>query len=166
MESNDTFYIPHNGNSSSGTTRSESYRPSLTGENIETILKLAHAHIDTMTPQILDVIGKLAPFYAKVKNSGIKPAHIGMRKESLEESLGITSLTEPAIPKLRPMSPSGYEDIRRIAYERWTVCPELCTPHELELVATYRYEKGMMNTEETVRFELGLAKGFFGEGTN
>ncbi len=121
--------------------------------------------MDTMTPEIMEVIGKLAPFYAKVQNDAIKPAHIALRKETVLESLGISAEDRQASINAINANRNRMNDIvselshkqaRKQAYDKWLADPASCSVHDMQLVATYRYESGLMNQEEIAIFESGL----------
>ncbi len=126
------------------------YRPSLTGAQIDHILELAKADFSSsanLAGQSYAVIAVLAPFKAKIDNSGIAEAYsINPPKPSIEESLGM-------IPAINLKSTK--EELWALAYAKYSLSPATCTLAEIEAAHEHMYLNDLMTPEQLAKFEAG-----------
>lgn len=115
----------------------ERYRPSLTAEQITTIIRVFKQIPQDTTVQ--DVLATLVPFEAKIIH-GIKQPVSSV--ETLTEKLGWET----------GMSLTPAEK-REAAWNKWVRNPQDCTLIELELASDYRYQFNLMSDEERKKHE-------------
>lgn len=123
--------------------KAQKYRPCLTSIHISHILSLCKRDL---TEASISIISVLAPFMAKIENSGVAPAY-SMKQKTLGNVF--SSLDEMA-----DYSCLSAEEIRKKAFEKWSENPDSCSLDELEMVQTYRLENDLMSTEEAKEYEL------------
>ena len=142
------------------------YRPVLTANMIEHILKLAKTESPISNASI-SVIAVLAPFQAKIQNAGIMAAYTEVDKPTLEESLGFPIGRDLPVPILGAPADDAIacpEDPRTLAgmskeeywswcYARFEISPEVCSLDEIQAAQEHRYLNDLMSPEEVTAFE-------------
>lgn len=116
------------------------YRPYFTGEELGEII---HALKSSPSPKRQGIIKYLETFAVKIEHGIVAPSLV--LESSLEEKL-----------ELSPPTGLSYQERRQLAYTKWTVNPTSCTPAEILLSQSFRYEEGLMSTEESASFEQSL----------
>lgn len=121
------------------------YRPVLSPEAILHILHLAKSE-QPISPDSMAVIATLAPFQAKIENSGITPAYTTKPKEDLLSSLGGAAITSPA---------DGADKLEYYAacFAKYEVNPTGCSLQEIAGATEHRYLNDLMSPEEEAVFE-------------
>jgi hypothetical protein len=138
------------------------YRPVLTANMIEYILKLAKTE-SPISNDSIDIISVLAPFQAKIQNSGIIAAYTEVERLSLEESLGFpVSRNLPSLGPTREDAISCPENLKAgmskeeywaWCYARYKISPEVCSLDEIQSAQEHRYLNDLMSPEEIAAFE-------------
>lgn len=163
-------------------TKNLKYRPSLTADQIEFILRLTKQfYIDLTGSPELDlveanqafaVIATLTPFQAKIRNLAITPAYIPSdtpAKTSTLESLGGTDSDThiPTLPSyddsigvpetnLSSLPPISKEELWAASYAKYLIDPVSCTIQEIEEAREHKYLENLMTVEEVEAFELDM----------
>ena len=122
------------------------YRPVLSSSAIAHIVALAKTESPISSASV-EVIATLAPFLAKIENSGITAAYTSNPKKSLEESLGLTS------PLDVPHSTNSKEERWEWAYAKYALNPTECSLSEIQAAREHMYLNDLMTEEEALDFE-------------
>lgn len=131
------------------------YRPSLSAETIEHLIVLAKKDLLSYEPVNQKAstlaLSILAPFQAKIQNSGIVPAYSVSDKIplTLAESLGMVTVStvqtnNPSLTK---------EEYWEQCYHKTLQSPETCTLAEIEASKEHKYLNDLMTPEELASFE-------------
>lgn len=113
--------------------RQSKYRPALSAAQILYLVKLLESQ-----PGAVKLCKQLKLFQAKMQLGIVSPAFVGAPKLSIEDKLGLTEVVS---------------DRRKLAYTLYYETPELCTPEEVQLALTFKYENNLMNKEEEEEYE-------------
>jgi hypothetical protein len=123
----------------------EKYRPSLTAQEIAYIVERCDADQREETTGISVALGsKLKVFAMKLQLNLVAPAYIASAKKSLEERLGLDDTS------------TSPERKRLAAFEKYSKLPSICTPEEISLAQTYRYENNLMTDQEESDYENSI----------
>lgn len=118
-------------------------RPVLTEQELAYIIERCEADQREETTGLSVALGsKLKIFAMKLQLNLVAPAYIATAKKTLEERLGLEDTTP--------------ERKRLAAFEKWTKLPSLCSPEEVSLAQTYRYENGLMTYQEEIDYENSI----------
>jgi hypothetical protein len=123
-------------NNSNNTT--QKYRPALTATEIAYLIDLCN--LDSR-PETLELGFAIAS---------------RLRVFKLKTELGVTGAAFSSSPKETMEQKLGLEDIvtkRRKVYDLWKQNPDLVDAKGMRLVEAYRYDHGMMSTEEVENYE-------------
>lgn len=116
------------------------FRPSLTEQEIQYIIHLCTQDANPSTADMAHAVsGKLKIFCAKMQLGIVSPAYTAAsaQRTNILESLG-----------------AGTPQERRLAaYSKWCANPVLCTPEEVAMAQTYRYENNLMTPDEESVYE-------------
>lgn len=119
------------------------YRPSLTGDQIATLLDLCKS-VASLTPEVMSCISVLSPFAAKIQVGAITPAYVSSdRPKTVEQRLGMVVSATPEMKRL-----AAYKKLCSPAARSMSV-------DELELAHQYRYDHELMDATEALIFESG-----------
>lgn len=143
-------------------TRSK-YRPVLTAAQIVHILALAKLE-SPLSDLSISVISTLAPFQAKIENSGILPAYTAVPpKPSTLESLGGSMLGRSINgmdASLVLLDEIGLRKTDKSKEEYWARCyakyclePTICSLEEIQAATEHKYLNDLMSPEEVAAFE-------------
>ena len=117
---------------------SSKYRPTLTAQEIAYIIERCDSDSRDETAGLSIALGsKLKIFAMKMQLGIVASAYTAAPKQSLTDKLGFAS-----------------PDAKRLAaFEKYSKLPSICTPQEIALAQTYRYENNMMTTQEESDYE-------------
>ena len=125
-------------------TSHQKFRPYLTLQQIKYFIELADSDNRSETEALrLKSLRELRLFVAKNDLGLVRPALIIADKKTMAEQLGLATATDPAAT-------------REQAYQLWTMNPQLCTDHQIQLAQLYRYENDLMSPDEEQRYESEL----------
>ena len=131
-----------------GKGAAKKYRPSLTAQQVSTILTLAKTALP-LTDETMSLISTLAPFMAKIENDGIVPAYTVSNKPPANslESLGgmITSDANSHVSK-----EAHWEQCYLRILE---VGAAACTLETIQAAEEHRYLNDLMTPEEETAHE-------------
>jgi len=115
--------------------RQSKYRPALSAAQILYLVKLLESQPGEYA---VSLCKQLKLFQAKMQLGIVSPAFVGAPKLSIEDKLGLTEVVS---------------DRRKLAYTLYYETPELCTPEEVQLALTFKYENNLMDKEEEEEYE-------------
>ena len=98
------------------------------------------------------LLSYLEAFAIKIDRGIMNPQLTTSPVQSLESKLGLGGSTMSALPG--PIPPTTFE-----LFAIWKSNPEYLSPPQLAIVHTYRWENGLMDDEESSRFETALFDG-------
>lgn len=127
-------------------TATPKYRPTLTAVQIDKILWLAKTETPILSKESMSLISTLAPFQAKIENSGIAPAYTAANKPSATsmEGLGAAPLEAGSMSK---------EDYWDLCFTKFTLDPTVCSLVEIQAAQEHRYLNDLMTPEEEAKHE-------------
>lgn len=124
-------------------TKEAVYRPLLSITDIETILNVLKP-IAIADANVSSLYCRLQVFHLKATN-GMNSAHREEKARTTNNSSIASMLLDDYSPPLAKIDP---KIARKAAYDKWASGSLLCTPNELALVETYRFENNLMSEEE------------------
>jgi|LauGreDrversion4_2_1035121.scaffolds.fasta_scaffold869448_2 hypothetical protein len=114
------------------------YRPTLTAQEIAYMIERCDADARDETAGLSVALGsKLKIFAMKMQLGIVSSAYVSAPKQSLTDKLGFDTP----------------ESKRLAAFEKHSKLPSLCTPEEIKLAQTYRYENNLMTPQEEADYE-------------
>lgn len=139
------------------------YRPSVTGEQITHIIRLAKLDMST---ESIELIKTLAPFEAKILAGAMLPAHLSTPRQSLEDSLGMTivdslgkKIAIPTKGSVNLIEVKGDKVAYNLScYNKYKLaCTvdrlEDITPDIMEAAKEHMYVNDLMTPEEEAEYE-------------
>lgn len=132
------------------------YRPSLTMTQITTLIELCKNQ-QPMSPNIMDVLSVLAPYYTKIQLGTVQPNHTVSNKPKTPADL----LTELGC---NDSTGESYISTNMSKAHYWEQCynklltngPDLLTAEELAGAQEHRYLNNLMTPEEVAEFDAGV----------
>lgn len=118
------------------------FRPSFTIAEINYILDVVAADNREATSRLRDNVHKqLQVFSLKARIGAVSASHTSKAAEriSIEDALDDS-------PAQR----------REKSYQLWCMNPALCTPQQISLAKTYRYENNLMSPDEEEEYESSI----------
>lgn len=121
-------------------SQNQKFRPAFTKQEILYLVELCNLDKRPGTIEMaFTIASRLKVFSLKADLHIIAPAFTSTEKQSLAEKLGMES--------------GSPIEKRLTAFQKWKENPAFCTDKELELAMTYRYENGLLNSEEEHSYE-------------
>jgi hypothetical protein len=121
------------------------YRPVVTEQELAYIIERCEADTREETTGIsVALSSKLKVFAMKMQLGISSAAYVSSPRESLASKLGLEDT---------PVTP---ERKRLAAFDKWSSLPSLCTPEEIKLAQTYRYENNLMTPQEESDYENSI----------
>ena len=122
----------------------QKFRPYFSPAELTEIIRCVKA---SSTNQSL--LAYLEAFAIKIDRGVMSPQLTTNPPQSLESKLGLTGSSISALPGPVPPTPAEL-------YTIWKSNPEYLSPPQLSIVHTYRWENGLMDNEESSRFEESM----------
>ena len=118
------------------------FRPVLTAQQIEHVLTMCRSETP-LSQESIELVATLSPYYAKIQNAGVIPAYSVTDARKVENKLGIETGSNGRI---------DWVQVRKQAYEKYVQNPNLCSMDELKYAHQYRFDNGLMSTEESEKY--------------
>ena|ERR1700748_57232 len=132
------------------------YRPSLTMEQIDHIIKLLYKqNPSTAIDRIC--IAELGGYYNKI-HTGRVGASYEMTTKQEKELKRVEQIAQSIGETIESQSqPIDRDAIRKIAYDKWKQNPQSCSVDELEMVTDYTIAHGLNEKVKEMTFEEEMA---------
>jgi hypothetical protein len=117
---------------------SKKYRPYFSQAELEEIIRCVK-----LCTTSLPLLQYLQSFQLKIQNETLVPQY--SLKPTLEQKLGISSSPNKPNPEF--------------LYEKWSNDPTTLTPSQVLIVQQYRWEMGLMTSQEAADYETKLLSG-------
>ena len=131
------------------------FRPVLTARQIEHILTLCRSETP-LTQESLGIVATLSPYYAKIQNAGVVAAYNVSDSRKVENKLGFETGNTGSSEKI------DWIQVRKQAYEKYVQNPNLCSVDELNYAHQYRFDNGLMSTDESEKYIADSISNQFG----
>lgn len=118
-------------------------RPVLTVSQLQLVTAWAKEKASPENPEAQQLYSYLLMFGMKFTAGIVKPVYT-TKKQSVEESLGLDSFQT--------------KHPREVAFDKWTLHPELCNAQDMILVQEHRFLNDLMTPEEEATYTEGLQK--------
>lgn len=127
------------------------YRPVLTSEQILHILYLAKSELPSISTTSMSLISTLAPFQAKIENSGITAAYTTTPRTPTNtlEALGAGTPESASLATSNLVKEVYWQN----CYNKYTADPIACTLDELLAAKEHMYLNDLMTEAELTDFE-------------
>lgn len=122
------------------------FRPYFTISEINEIIEALKT---SPTPTRLGIIRYLTGFKLKCESGILTSAYSSNPRDSISQRLGFDPTNAETAQKDKKV-------LQEAAYQKQLINPKACTPHEIQMAMTHRYENNLMSEREEREYETNI----------